>query len=83
MAQNQTYHSEDNIQDLNFEEAYSKLGEIVQSLENGGLTLLESTQIYERGMILANYCNHLLDETKLRITEISQDNNHSKPLDDE
>ena len=83
MAQNQTYHSEDNIQDLNFEEAYSKLGEIVQSLENGGLTLLESTQIYERGMILANYCNHLLDDTKLRITEISQDNNHSKPLDDE
>ena len=83
MAQNQTYQSEDNIQDLNFEEAYSKLGEIVQSLENGGLTLLESTQIYERGMILANYCNHLLDETKLRITEISQDNNHSKPLDDE
>ena len=83
MAQNQTYQSDDNIQDLNFEEAYSKLGEIVQSLENGGLTLLESTQIYERGMILANYCNHLLDETKLRITEISQDNNHSKPLDDE
>ena len=83
MAQNQTYQSEDNIQDLNFEEAYSKLGEIVQSLENGGLTLLESTQIYERGMILANYCNHLLDDTKLRITEISQDNNHSKPLDDE
>ena len=83
MAQNQTYQSEDNIQDLNFEEAYSKLGEIVQSLENGGLTLLESTQIYERGMILANYCNHLLDETKLRITEIAQDNNHSKPPDDE
>ena len=83
MAQNQTYQSEDNTQDLNFEEAYSKLGEIVQSLENGGLTLLESTQIYERGMILANYCNHLLDETKLRITEISQDNNHSKRPDDE
>ena len=83
MAQNRTYQSDDNIQDLNFEEAYSKLGEIVQSLENGGLTLLESTQIYERGMILANYCNHLLDDTKLRITEISQDNNHSKPLDDE
>ena len=83
MAQNQTYQSEDNIQDLNFEEAYSKLGEIVQSLENGGLTLLESTQIYERGIILANYCNHLLHETKLRIAEIAQDKDHSKPPDDE
>ena len=83
MAQDQTYQSEDNIQDLNFEEAYSKLGEIVQSLESGGLTLLESTQIYERGMALANYCNHLLDDTKLRITEITQNNNHSRPLEDE
>jgi len=83
MAQYQTNQSEDNIQDLNFEEAYSKLGEIVQSLENGGLTLLESTQIYERGMVLANYCNHLLDDTKLRITEITQNNNHSRPHEDE
>ena len=83
MAQHQTNQSEDNIQDLNFEEAYSKLGEIVQSLENGGLTLLESTQIYERGMVLANYCNHLLDDTKLRITEITQNNNHSRPHEDE
>ena len=83
MAQHQTNQSEDNIQDLNFEEAYSKLGEIVQSLENGGLTLIESTQIYERGMVLANYCNHLLDDTKLRITEITQNNNHSRPHEDE
>ena len=83
MSQDQTYQSEDNIQDLNFEEAYSKLGEIVQSLENGGLTLLESTHIYERGMVLANYCNHLLDDTKLKITEITQNNNHSRPHEDE
>ena len=43
MPQDQTSQQEDNIQNLNFEEAYSKLGEIVESLENGGLTLAEST----------------------------------------
>ena len=83
MPQDQTSQQEDNIQDLNFEEAYSKLGEIVESLENGGLTLAESTQIYERGMGLATYCNHLLDKAKLRITEITQNNSHSSLLEDE
>ena len=55
MPQDQTSQQEDNLQNLNFEEAYSRLGEIVESLENGGLTLAESTQIYELGMGLANY----------------------------
>lgn len=83
MSQDQTNQSEYNLQDLNFEEAYSKLGEIVLSLENGGLTLLESTQIYEHGMALANYCNDLLDQTKLRIAEITENNNNSRLLEDE
>ena len=83
MPQDQTSQQEDNLQNLNFEEAYSKLGEIVESLENGGLTLSESTQTYERGMALANYCNHLLDEARLRITEITQNNNHSSLLENE
>ena len=83
MPQDQNSQQEDNLQNLNFEEAYSRLGEIVESLENGGLTLAEATEIDERGMGLANYCNHLLDKAKLRITEINQNNNHSSLLEDE
>ena len=46
MPQDQTSQQENNLQNLNFEEAYSKLGEIVESLENGGLTLAESCLLY-------------------------------------
>ena len=83
MPQDQNHQSEDHLQNLNFEEAYSKLGEIVISLENGGLTLSESTLIYERGIALANYCNHLLEETQLRVTEITDNNNHPRSHRDE
>ena len=55
MSSDQSYESKDNHQDLNFEEAFMKLGEIVQSLEEGGLALTEATNRYEQGMSLANY----------------------------
>ena len=68
---------------MNFEEAFLKLGEIVQSLEKGGLVLTEATNIYEQGMALANYCNQLLDETKLRITEITQNNSPFRSVEED
>ena len=83
MPKDQTSPQEDNIQNLYFEEAYAKLGEILESVENGGVRLADSTQIYERGMGLATYCNHLLDKAKLRITEITQNNSHPSVLEDE
>ena len=83
MSDQQSYQFEDHLQNLNFEEAFLKLGEIVQSLEKGGLALTEATNIYEHGMALANYCNQLLDETKLRITEITQNNSPFSSVEDE
>ena len=49
---------------LSFEEALSLLEQTVQALESGGLTLAESTAMYERGMKLARICNEMLNSAE-------------------
>ena len=57
---------------LSFEEAFSRLGEMVETLENGGLPLVEATTLYEQGMSLVKRCNQLLQQTELKITELKE-----------
>ena len=56
--------------DLSFEEAFDRLGETVQALESGGLTLESATALYEEGMRLAQLCNRLLSTAELKVTEL-------------
>ena len=53
-----------------FEGAFTRLGEVTQGLESGGLTLEQATQLYEEGMRLAQLCNQLLSRAELRVTEL-------------
>ena len=55
---------------ISFEEAFNRLGEVVQGLESGGLTLEQATQLYEEGMKLAQACNQLLSGAELKVTEL-------------
>lgn len=55
---------------LTFEEALARLEETVQALEKGGLSLADSTKLYEDGMKLARVCNETLASAELRITRI-------------
>ena len=55
---------------ITFEEAFRKLSEMAESLEQGGLTLAEATARYEEGMSLLHLCNRLLDEAELKITTL-------------
>lgn len=56
--------------EMPFEEAFRKLEETAQALEEGNLTLDEATRLYEEGMGLAKLCNRLLSATELKITEL-------------
>ncbi|GAB4558383.1 MAG: exodeoxyribonuclease VII small subunit [Anaerolineae bacterium] len=56
--------------ELTFEQAYRELEEIVQKLEQGGLMLEESLQLYERGVTLANICNAHLEQAELRVKRL-------------
>ena len=59
-------------QSLNFEEAFTRLGAMVESLEAGGLPLDQAAEMFEQGMALVRRCGQLLDETELRIAEIRE-----------
>ena len=55
-----------------FESAFSELEEVVRKLENGGLSLDESTSLFEMGMKLASKCNEILTSSELKITRLQK-----------
>lgn len=62
---------QENINDLNYEEAFSQLEALVAELEGGSRPLDESMQLYERGQALAKRCAHLLEKAELRLKQLS------------
>ena len=59
-----------NNENLTFEQALSKLDEAVKAIEAGGLTLSQSTQLFEEGMKLARICSDMLNSAELKISRI-------------
>lgn len=59
-------------QSLSFEEAFTKLGSMVETLEGGSLPLDQAAQMFEQGMALVRRCSQLLEENELRIAEIRE-----------
>tara|TARA_B100000029_G_scaffold154486_1_gene149754 strand:- start:2444 stop:2734 length:291 start_codon:yes stop_codon:yes gene_type:complete len=55
-----------------FENAFSELEDVVRKLENGGLSLDESTSLFELGMKLASKCNEILTSSELKITRLQK-----------
>jgi exodeoxyribonuclease VII small subunit len=70
MTQENSHKTGARLDDLSFEQALSRLDETVQLLEKGGLTLSESTSLFEQGMKLARICNEMLVSAELQITRI-------------
>lgn len=61
------------IQALTFEEALAELERIVRALEGGALPLEEALALYERGQALADHCQRLLQEARLRVRVLEAD----------
>lgn len=59
-------------QPLSFEEALSRLEEIVHSLETGQLSLDETVALYEEGQRLRAFCEQKLTEAQLRIRVVTE-----------
>lgn len=60
---------------LTFEQAMARLGEIVRRMEDGGLPLQESLDLFEEGERLGRRCLKLLDEAELRIQVVHEGKN--------
>jgi exodeoxyribonuclease VII small subunit len=61
------------LQALSFEDAFRELEELVQRMEAGNLPLEETLRLFERGNLLARYCQSLLDKAELRVQQIRED----------
>jgi len=57
-------------EEVSFEAAYIRLEETVHALEEGGLSLVVATNLFEEGMRLAILCNELLSSAELKITRL-------------
>lgn len=55
-----------------FEDSFTRLSEMAEQLEAGGLTLEQATERFEEGMKLVQFCNQLLNNAELKITELKE-----------
>jgi exodeoxyribonuclease VII small subunit len=58
------------IENLTFDEALAELQRTVATLEEGGLPLERTLELYERGAALHARCAALLDEAEMRIRRL-------------
>lgn len=60
------------LEEMRFEDAVAELEQTVASLESGDLTLEESLELFERGQLLADYCNRRLESATLRVEQLTE-----------
>tara|TARA_A100001037_G_scaffold284396_1_gene290765 strand:- start:356 stop:598 length:243 start_codon:yes stop_codon:yes gene_type:complete len=65
-----------------FEKALEEFEKLVESMEEGELSLEESVKKYERGMELARICQTSLDEAEQRIKILSEKTGALEPMDE-
>lgn len=65
---------------LSFEQAIQRLGEIVDSLEEGEQPLEESIKLFEEGMRLARGSQQILDRAERRIEELLSVDESGQPI---
>ena len=63
--------TEDEINELKFEEGLKKLEELVTQLDDGDLSLEDSISYYEIGIKLKSHCEKLLKTAELKILKVS------------
>lgn len=63
---------EEEVQKMTFEESIATLESLVKDLENGGIDLDKSIEIYEKAVILRNHCRKILDDSERRIEKIME-----------
>jgi exodeoxyribonuclease VII small subunit len=66
------------LKELSFEQAVGELDDTVQRLEGGDLSLAEAITLYERGMLLVQHCNAVLDAADLQVQTLSQPDSPSE-----
>ena len=61
------------ISNLGYEDAMKQLESIVDQLESGAISLVDSLKAFERGRALSNHCRGILDNATKRIQTLTAD----------
>jgi exodeoxyribonuclease VII small subunit len=59
------------VEEMNFEQAFAALEDVVNSLESGKYSLAQAVELFERGQGLAKRCATLLDEAELKVEQLT------------
>lgn len=59
------------VEQLTYEQAFAELESVVAALETGEQPLEASLALYERGQALAHFCAARLDQTEMKIQQLS------------
>ncbi len=70
------------MEQMTYEEAIKKLEKIVSLLESNNVTLEESVNLFQEGMLLSKYCDDKLKNIQERVTQIFE-NGQLKELNSE
>lgn len=62
--------SENSLDNLTYEQAFSELEEILLQMEKETLDLEKSIVLFERGQALTQYCADLLEKAQLRMQQL-------------
>ncbi len=64
----------ESLEELSYEEAYTRLQEVLSRLESGDTPLEESLQLYAQGTQLAALCAARLEEAELTVRRWQEQN---------
>lgn len=60
------------VAEMTFERSMEELEKLVDELEQGGVDLDRSLEIYERAVVLRDHCRAILDDGQRRIQKIME-----------
>jgi len=60
------------VNEMTFEEGLKALEELVDMLENGGLDLEKSLDVYENAVKLRDHCRAILEKSERRVQKIME-----------
>lgn len=63
----------DSDEKLTFEAAMLELERLVEKMEAGDLTLEQSLQAFERGVVLTRLCQQELQQAELKVQQLNSD----------
>lgn len=58
---------------ISLEEAFTRLQETIENLEKDDITLEQSFQEYQKGMLLVKKCNEIIDKVEKKVLVLNED----------